>query len=348
MNKEKDKLEKALSQISFRELSGEEMNLGWQKIATGQSPTLLALIIRRKIMFASIIVTLVLALGIGGTVVTADNASPGDTLFGVDRAVENLRLRLASNEKKNELRIRFADERVREVEKISRKEESSEADVSLRLSIRDKENVTLGVNVALDLLDDISDSLNEEETAKMELIAEKLNKYLEDLPEDVRIDLRVDTEKDRARLDLRSEEGRIRVKIKDGEIKIKEKEGEDRDGDGRREESDDDGDDEDKDENRSGRSGDDDRDEEEGDDSREDSENALEIEADVFTNETVVKIERQDKKSSFTTPAKTRVGIISAIRAKFPELTEAEIEAVLEIELEDRPSRIQDLTDLLD
>lgn len=96
-----------------------------------------------------------------------------------------------------------------------------------------------------------------------------------------------------------------------------------------------------------GREGDDSDDDSssETDDSSDDNSNsssvnsALEIEADIFTNETIVKVEINDKKSFFSTIANTREDIIKEIILKYPTLTSEEVEAVLNLETEDRNSR---------
>ncbi|HRH24634.1 MAG TPA: DUF5667 domain-containing protein, partial [Candidatus Paceibacterota bacterium] len=63
-----------------------------------------------------------------------------------------------------------------------------------------------------------------------------------------------------------------------------------------------------------------------------------EAEADIFTNETIVKLEAVDRKAVFSTDADTREEIIAAIRTRF-DFTEADIDAVLVVETEDRASR---------
>lgn len=78
------------------------------------------------------------------------------------------------------------------------------------------------------------------------------------------------------------------------------------------------------------------------DDSSDDSDSGLEIEADIFTNETVVKVEINDSKETFTTTAKTRTEIVAEILAKYPSLTSTQIESALKIENEDRSSRQSD------
>ena len=78
------------------------------------------------------------------------------------------------------------------------------------------------------------------------------------------------------------------------------------------------------------------------DDSSDDSNSGLEIEADIFTNETVVKVEINDNKDTFITSAKTRAEITAEILVKYPTLTSVQVESALKIETEDRSSRPSD------
>lgn len=68
----------------------------------------------------------------------------------------------------------------------------------------------------------------------------------------------------------------------------------------------------------------------------------LSIEADVFTDTTVVKIELNGTQFYFETAGKTREEVITAITARFPLLTIADVEARLNFEVEDRASRPHD------
>jgi len=67
-----------------------------------------------RVVFA---VVLGLAVAMGGVVAVADAAGPGDLLFGVDRAVEQVRLRLTTDGvAEARLRLEFAVERLEEAE----------------------------------------------------------------------------------------------------------------------------------------------------------------------------------------------------------------------------------------
>ena len=112
MNNNHPDIEKILSEISFRNLSNEEQARVLSSIVAVQKKPLLFKS-NKNFMYKSVIIALVLAVGLGGTVALADNSVPGDPLFGVDTAVENIRIKVAGSERKNELRIAFADERVK-------------------------------------------------------------------------------------------------------------------------------------------------------------------------------------------------------------------------------------------
>lgn len=399
-----EKIEKTLSKISFHGLSREEQDFVWQNIEKKTAPSfsLLTLTLNKN-MITSFIVALALTLGVGGTVVTADNARPGDTLFGIDQAVENLRLRLSGEEKKNELRIKFAEERVKEIEELTKENSSmnrpaaedikessvskieanvfknetvikieyndnkkfvftseaktkeeivkeiatsfpvlSESFIEKKLNLENEDRdsqtkdktmsanmhtfreeernrISLGLEAALTLLNGVSASLDAEKAGELKLITDELNDYMENLPSDIEIESRIKGGENHARVELESEEGRIRVEVRGEEMKIKTQERNNQD-----EDEDDDEDDEDDDNSTTG-------------------EIKLEIEADVFGNETVVKVELNDRKTSFTTSATTKAGIMEVIKEKFSSLTTAQIESALKIEIEDRDSLLEDL-----
>jgi len=69
---------------------------------------------------------------------------------------------------------------------------------------------------------------------------------------------------------------------------------------------------------------------------------ALQIETHVFTDMTVVKLEINNKKFYFESEAVTREDVITDIITRFPLLTNAEIDAQLDFEVEDRASRPKD------
>lgn len=200
-------LEEKLNKIKIKSLSADEKNSIWSGIVYKKSQNLNKNLLSfnfKKNMIGAIL-SLILILGGGGAALAANNSVPGDTLFGLDLALEKAKLSLAgAEEKKNELKVRFAEERISEVNKIIEKRGS--------------------------------------------------------------------------------------VLVREGDLS---------------------------------------------------SSSVTEIEVDVFTNETTVKIEANSKYYGFVTAEKEKEKIINEIKAKY-KLTDSQINAVLDFEIEDRDSRADD------
>lgn len=256
-------------------------------------------------------IALIIALGASGTVVVSNSARPGDTLFGVDQAVEKLRINIAREDKKNELRVRFAEERVEEARELEEEGKKINGPTE-SLSVEQKAEVTESVELALDLLTELDED-SEVQDSRLESLVAELSTYLDELPEDARVQVSDDRlrikfdqgpEKieiknqgdDKTKIEVRTEEGRIRVEVKDGQIEIKTKMEEDKSGSSKEE---------------------------------------IEVEAKILSDKTVVEVEVGDEKTTFATSANTREGIITAIVAKFPNLSAEQVEAVLKLEIED-------------
>lgn len=68
---------------------------------------------------------------------------------------------------------------------------------------------------------------------------------------------------------------------------------------------------------------------------------ALEIEADVFTNETTVKIEANNKNYGYISTLKTKAELVKEIALKY-SIAEEKVNSVIDFEVEDRASRADD------
>lgn len=79
------------------------------------------------------LLTMVLIVGTGGTVVASESAKPGDALFAIERTVEQIRLAFASDTKSTELRALFANERLAELREIL--DEEATAGTALALAV---------------------------------------------------------------------------------------------------------------------------------------------------------------------------------------------------------------------
>lgn len=173
------------------------------------------------------IIALAVLLGAGGTVVASDAARPGDLLFPVDRAVEEVRATFASAEGKVELKVKFAEERLDEMDSILDEENATSTPNGV------SEEAKLNLSYALDILImHLVDIHGEASTTPgiaqaISVIEDRLQDRMGDLPQELKIKIR----DDRGRIELKTEEGKIKVKIdSDGEIEVEiEDEGEDSD-----------------------------------------------------------------------------------------------------------------------
>lgn len=116
-------LEAKLKNMSPKPLTPEEKTKAWsfirqrialerQKEFSGYRFPLFDIFARRKaVAFAAVVILLGSSLA---TAAAADSAKPGDFLFPLDLASERIRITLASDTKKDELRLKFAQERVNE------------------------------------------------------------------------------------------------------------------------------------------------------------------------------------------------------------------------------------------
>ncbi len=125
-------------------------------------------------MFAPLIATLVLSLGIG-TAVAADRSKPGDTLFPVDRALEHLRLTLSLTD----------DARVRQLERIAVERERESTEVEAEHVAKPEDRLTTeqakgaALEGALKATDDLRTELKtkgkEPEAEKIQRVTSRLN-----------------------------------------------------------------------------------------------------------------------------------------------------------------------------
>lgn len=69
---------------------------------------------------------------------------------------------------------------------------------------------------------------------------------------------------------------------------------------------------------------------------------SLKIDATTYTDTTIVKVQLEEQKFYFESPAQSRTDLILAVEAKFPTLTDAQVDKVLTLSSKDRASIPQD------
>lgn len=263
MTKDSKTIEERLKGVKFRELSESESRSAWDKISVNLDgrpaflfPTLLA---NKKSMIPLLIGALIFASA-GGTVAASNSAVPGDALFGIDRAVERVELALAGSGKA-EIKLKHANERLEEVEKLIEKNRvsarasstatSTNATTTATTTPKSNGRVVVGVNVALDFLNDVAQDLsasgNAEAAAEVNALVDRLESMIN--AQDVRVALKqngdfmlkikgqvsgnattsatssakikVNTSGNKDRIEIREDGDRIRIEIKGDEVKVK-------------------------------------------------------------------------------------------------------------------------------
>ncbi len=356
----KTNLDKILRTIKVTTLSNQERDQVWRRIhASINEPVFTHNFLSKLIYKPMIPIALIVALIFGGsvaTVVASDSAKPGDLLFPLDRAIENIQIKFSSDEKKDELKLKFAYERVEEVEEIisesvSKKEnndidiDSSTSDTATSTTAtttdpardRKQEQITQAFAKALEYIAtvklELAENGNTEAVEAIDSIIDQLDNRIDTLPENIKIEIEQEKDKRKVELEIEIRDGEKKIKFEsegnkseyesegpDGKVKIKVED------DGRiKIEREDREDDEDKD---------DDKDKDSDDDNRDDKD-ALEVEAEIKSGKTTIKVELNNKKHFITTSATTRDEIISAVVNEF-DVTREDVGRTLKIEYEDR------------
>lgn len=334
-----DKL-KAMKPKSLNDFERERVWNGIHK-SLAQEPEMsgFSLLLKTRPMIPVLLAIIIFLGGSVATVAAADNAKPGDLLFPLDRAIENIQISLSSDDKKDELKVKFAIERVEEIEEVIQETDNhdSKDDGSNQLSATstgsadnneassgDQARLEAALNMALDYIGEVKKELltngNTEAAAAIDQVVERLNVHIQDLPSKLKLEVKSGDDKNKIKLEAKtqsgkekfefqsegdksefeseSNDGKTKIKIEDnGRIKIEHE------------------DNEDDDEDKSGLS---------------------KVEAKIFTDQTRIKIEFDNKKHIITATTTDRDRIIDAVVDQF-DVTREEVEQIIKIENEDHP-----------
>lgn len=154
---------------------------------------------------------LIVLLGAGGTVAASDAARPGDFLFPVDRAVEDIRLSLSSGEDREKFKLHLADERLGEFESIV-DEEASDDLTGTALTSAEADIFTNETIVKIEAGDKHA-IFSTDASARADIVAEIVARY-GFAEADVEGALTIETEDRASRAEegpMVSEEGRLRI-----------------------------------------------------------------------------------------------------------------------------------------
>ena len=337
MNKD---IEKKLNSIKVNELTAQESDQVWRSIAKRlempQQGFSYILLLKPKFMIG-IIMAILLVVGGGLTVQAADSAKPGDFLFPLDQAVEKVQLTIAGKEKKQELKLKFAEERVEELSEIiaevredddrSGSNGSSSGDTATSTPVasstpvstststttpavgRSDDRLEKALSFAIEYLSqvkaELQNSSDAEAALKLNELMDRLGNDLLNLPPGTKNEIKFQSEDGKVEFELETKdkgEQKVELKLKtedDGsgkiEIKIKTREeGANNSGDNPSDDSSD-------------------RSSDLGHDS-----GLAEVEAKVMrSGQAYIKVEINDRKSSFYMDSSDRQDIINAVAEKY-------------------------------
>lgn len=267
MKKNNKTIEERLKNADIPGLSPSEREMLWSRIAisieTAPIPSPYALPAKYKKTMIPLLIAAIIFMGAGGTVAASDAARPGDTLFGVDRAVENIRLAFANASTSAKLKVRFSEERLSEVKELvaearAKSNASATSTDATTTPDRKRDRVILGVNTALAFLNEVSADLeasgDTEALEGINAVIDRLENVVNE--DDVKFRLKnngdfqlklkgsaqgstgsttasttpttttrvkVDTSGNKDRIEIREEGERIRIEIKEGDIRVKTK-----------------------------------------------------------------------------------------------------------------------------
>lgn len=274
-------------------------------------------------MTAAVVILLAALLGVGGTV-AIDSSKPGDVLFGADQALERLNIALTRESREDSVRLNIAEERVKELDDLAKGRNGA-------LRPEDRSNIKSGLEHAVQTLTELSDRpLKAEDKRRLDDVVVKLNSRIESsnaralAGDDSRFRVEFGDDSGRGsgrggRLEIETEDGgRIRIDLRgEDDSRTSLTGGATTSSSSRRN----------------------------GSPSPSSSPRGLtEVEAKIYTDITLVKIELNDNKTIFTTSARTREEIINEILKRVSGLTRAQVETSLFLEVENRASRPEDLT----
>jgi hypothetical protein len=160
-------------------------------------------------------VFLFLLLGAGSTAALASSARPGDLLFPIEQATEQIRLRLATDEYRQVLEQQFLDERFHEVDEILSEESSDTNTTDRTISEVGEKRVADAVAVLLAQAQGRNDERTNERLRSLLTTMESVRVSGRPIAEPARI------QSSENRVEIRTETERIRVEDKDGEVRIK-------------------------------------------------------------------------------------------------------------------------------
>ncbi len=161
---------------------------------------------------------LIMVLSAGGTVAAAESAKPGDVLFPVEQATEQIRLTLATTEGRNALEAHFLEKRFREIDELVNEELLATTAAEEKLTTEAGElRIAGAIAVLLEYIERVDDPRQKERLRNVltEVETIQVAGRTGERAEERRIRI------DDSRFEVRTETKRIRVDDADGDMRIR-------------------------------------------------------------------------------------------------------------------------------
>jgi|GEM_PF-6020372 len=204
-----------LKKLKPKPLSTNESMRLWQGIVQGKQNHLSvwSLLLNNKSM-AGIIAAIILVLtGSVATVHAANNSKPGDFLFPLDKAIEKIQISVSPDKQKDELKLKFAEERSREMASIIEEVKDNQEQKPER-----KIKMEAALEEVLDFVSNVKDDLSSDDDRKssdrLDEIIHRLEEDLSSLPEDFELEFKYNKDNKKVKFELESEEEDRGIKIK--------------------------------------------------------------------------------------------------------------------------------------
>ena len=213
--------------IKTKSLSQLEKDTLWQGISNdinkANNLSFFSFVFSKRAVINIAIAILVIFGGFIATVQAADKAKPGDVLYALDRAVENIQITFASSEDKDKLKIKFAQERASEIQDVVEKnidqENKIEKDKNENRNSK-TDDIEESSHDALKYIIKVRNELFEknDQTAVEDLdtLLEKVQDNLSDLPDNMKVDIDIEEENNKSgfRINFKDEDGKFKIKYK--------------------------------------------------------------------------------------------------------------------------------------
>lgn len=207
-------LESKLNNIKVKDLPEQSSAVMWREIWQTKDQysiwSRFVLSLKNKPALALILALIIFFGASVTTVQAAKRSKPGDLLFPVEIAVENVQLAFSAPIKKNELRVKFSQERADEIADIIQKDKNKSGDKN------NEEDIKTALNLLSEYKDAIQTSGDNRAQINMQQVVVKIEKALNNIagPFELQLKFNKNNQKLKFRIEAEEDDGEIKFNFK--------------------------------------------------------------------------------------------------------------------------------------